>query len=460
VERIEKYSTVTVILLLTIGFLFRLYTAAIIPIVNADEQKEIAFAKGISFEPGNLNLPVGDREMKNPLLTSYVLKLGIFLFGESKLGGRLLFILLSTFSLFFIYKLVEENLGVKCALLSLCFLIFSQYHIGLIRIVDNGSLYFSFLPPTLYVFFKVLTSKEVKYVFLTVLLVGFGSLVYEGMALLYLVVVFYLFIDKKYRFWLKRKEFYLSFILLLIIVFPFLVWNYFNNFIKLEDEHFWDFGFSLRSFYLYFGELLAWFGQHSSLFSWNLSEEAIYLHRPGKEPAFLSGISNEFPIIHFPLAILIIIAYIYCLFHHKKNELIKFCLFIFGSVFLVTSIIAGSYTLLDDHWWADMTLFPGVVLCAYMLFDFQAKCRVIKFFIAAIIIYFFFHCVHFINLPESQFALPPDSLYQYYLNKAEEYLSNNEKHIAQNRCHWVLARAKNPAIIGRAKNILGRISDD
>jgi len=456
-KSIEKYSWVIIVILIGAGLLIRIYSASIIPIVNDDEQYKLNFAHNISFNPNKLNLPLGDRVMRNPILSSYVLKLGMTIFGDSKLGSRMIFILLGTISLICIFKLIQEYLGTNTALLSLFFLIFSQYHIGITRFIKAENLFFSFVPPALYMFFKMLKTKKSRYVTLTALVVGVGCLAYEAMAMLILTFVAFLLLNKDYRSWLKRKELYISGFLVLAIISPHLIWSYQDSFSKFHYEHLSELGFSMRSFYLYFGEILAWFGEESNLFLWNLSEENLYLNVAGKSPQFISSFSNEIPFIHFPLGMLIFGGFIYSLCNHENNPLIKFCLLTFSLVFFITSIIAGSHSLLDDHWWASMTLFPGVIMCSTMLIRLQKKFRFTRPVLPLLIIYFIVHTGYFINLPESQFALPRIYLHDYYLNKAEIYLTHNKKQRAAQQCRWVLARSEQDEIVARAKHILSRI---
>ena len=42
----------------------------------------------------------------------------------------------------------------------------------------------------------------------------------------------------------------------------------------------------------------------------------------------------------------------------------------FAFIFVITSIISGGYSF-DDHWWATMSLYPGVILFSTMAIDFK-----------------------------------------------------------------------------------------
>ncbi len=443
-------------LLLIIAGLFRLYTSCLVPFIP-DEQELIDFIKNISLARDHWKLPIGDKDLQNPILSTYIIKLGVALFGTGQLEIRLLFVALGTLGLFFIFKLVEENLKTKTAFLTLYFLSFSQYHIGVTRFAYEGTLFFFFMPLALYTFFRGLHTQKAKYVMFTAIFIGFGCLAYEGMVLFASTLLFYLIVNRNHRFWLRRKEFYFSLLIMFLIFSPHLLWSYENKFSKISSEHFFDLGVSLRSFYLYFAELLPILNEHFHLFIWDSNIDSISFIAPDGKLIFLSALSNELPVIHWPLGVLIFWGFFYCFKQKNKTELIKFSLFMFGFVFTITSFIAGSYSLLDDHWWAGMTLFPGVILFSYMLNDILQKHRFFKFVITGLMIYFLLHSIYFINLPESQFALPKKELYVYYLNKAEIYRLAGEYDWAIDRCYWVLSKTNDKMLVGRANEILSTI---
>lgn len=402
---IKNLELSLIVLLLIMAGLFRLHTAAIVPILP-DEQELIDFIKNISWDWNNLQLPVGDHDLQNPILAAYTIKLGTVLFGENRIGIRILFVVLGTVSLFFIFKLTEENLDIKTAFLALYLLAFSQYHIAVTRFAFENTLLFFFIPPALYTFFRGLQTQKAKYAILTAILIGLGCLSYEPMALFALTLLFYVASDRRHKLWLKSRSFYFSLLIMILIVSPFFIWSCENQFSKIGSEHVFDVGFSLRSLYLYFAELLPLINEHLHVFRWDIHSESIFFIAPDDKFIYLSALSSEAPVIHWPLAVLIWTGFFYHLKQKNKSELIKFSLFMFGFVFLATSVIAGAYSLFDDHWWAGMTVFPGVILCSHMLIGIFKKYPSFKFVIASWIVYFFIHSAYFVTLPKSQFAIP------------------------------------------------------
>ena len=154
-----------------------------------------------------------------------------------------------------------------------------------------------------------------------------------------------------------------------------------DGFSKLISEKVFDFGFSLRSFYLYFGEIFAWLTERTDFFIWGHDDGGAFALRGGKWHLWVDG-SNELPFIHWVLGALMFTGFIYHAKGKNGNNLIKFCLIMFVFVFVFTSVIAGADTLFDDHWWAIMTIFPGVILCSHMLVELQKKVRFINIVIA------------------------------------------------------------------------------
>jgi len=307
----------------------------------------------------------------------------------------------------------------------------------------------------MYVFFRAINTQNTKYVYILALLLGIGCLAYQWTVLLAPVFLLFLIMEKKYQFWFKRKELYLAGLLAIVPVLPFLIWSYVDGFAKLSSEHLFDIGFSLRSFYLYFGEIFAWLTEQTSFFIWGHDSGGEFALMGGKWHLWVDG-SNEQPFIHWVLGVFIFLGYIYYVTKRNNNDLIKFCLIMFTFVFVFTSVIAGAYTIFDDHWWAEMTIFPGVILCSHMLIELQKKVRFINIVIVGLITYSLVHAIYFVNLPEHQYAVPKEYLQKWYLAKAELYLQENKRDLAIDRCRWVIDRAKNEMIIKLANNILSK----
>ena len=185
--------------------------------------------------------------------------------------------------------------------------------------------------------------------------------------------IIFLMLYKVNNRWFIMKEMCKALLLTLILISPYLFWCYQNGFDKWINEHLLEIGFSFRTFNLYFGETIAWL---SEIFP----DIFFYGHIPAKRGGFanidgklkiiIDG-SNEYPVVNWLLGILIIISFFYCLRKIDKREyLVVFSLVMFAFIFVITSIISGGYSF-DDHWWATMSLYPGVILFSTMAIDFK-----------------------------------------------------------------------------------------
>lgn len=87
---------------------------------------------------------------------------------------------------------------------------------------------------TLYFFIRLIYEKKAQLWYLIGGLVGLGLLSKYNMFMVYPAVFAYLIIDKKERFWLKRKEPYLAFIFSLLFFIPVIIWNINHNWLSFS----------------------------------------------------------------------------------------------------------------------------------------------------------------------------------------------------------------------------------
>jgi len=413
-SKLALKQNIFLFLVIFVAFFMRFHASRTVPF-TPDETEKLEFVKQVSFDLQKFSVPIGDRTVKNPLLSVYLLKLGQIVFGESKAALRFFFVLLGTASLVLIYQLVKENFDKKNAYLAVLILAFSQFHIGTSRLITEDCLLLFFSSMALYAFFRALRCGKPKWIYLTGLCIGFGYYGKEQILLLVPVFLIFLIGNKKYRFFFRNKELYGSAFICALLILPHLIWSYSNEFDNYLSEHVFEFGFSFRSIYLYFGEVFAWISGKVNWFFWDLPAETIFIRNGDGNLKFLSGISNENPFVHWVLGVLIFASVI---FHMKKkyrrNELVEFSFFMFGFVFFITSVMAGATSLLDDHWWASVTIYPGVILCSHMLSCIGEKFKGFRLITAGLVIYFLVHAVFFIQLTENRYAVPKEGAHQYY----------------------------------------------
>lgn len=453
-----------VIVLLAAAFCVRFYAAVKTPLIWDEEQTVIFARDNVSFDVCDLKLPMGG----NPAdpcapMTFYLVKLGFILFGGSNIGGRLVFILIGVLSLWFFYKLVADNLGIKTGVLALTFLVFSQFHIGVSRMIAGEVLVLFFSITAVYFFFKALNTGKKYWVYLTGMTIGIGYLAREHIILLPAVFLLFLIVDKRYIFWLKCKETYISFGIMILCMSPYLIWSFKHNFCNFlsADDNITKLGVSFRGIYLYFSEICPWLIEKFDFFVWGgddlsgIMAEGTIMLRDGRKVMLIDG-SNEFPFVHWVLGAVIFIAFGYCFItKQRKQKIISFSLVMFIFVFTVISLVGYSPdALCDQHTWASITIYPGIIFCSQMLVILGKKCRWVNILKYVLVFYLIMRSVYFINIPENVFSVPKEVRCQNYLERAEIYLRNGDISTAIDRCRWVINACPEESILVKAKELL------
>ena len=419
-------NTFFALLLLAAAFFLRFQAASNAALIYDEENYYLA-AKEIGTFPNVFDLDIKgvssirspdeswntDREgmVKYYFFTLLTINLSKFLFGESMLGMRMLFIIFGVMGLAFIYKLIEEQLDKRTALLALAILTFSQLHIGLSKVMLHSPFHF-FLVLTIYFFFKALSNGQGKWMYLAGLAGGLGFLYYPWMLLLLPVLFVFLLQEKECRNWLRRKETYAACFIAFCIIAPFFFWN-FNGFIYKagSDKPLLNIGFSLRGFYLYFADFFARFSAQIRLLHWDGLGQKLFMHGP-KGMILLGEIETEFPVMDWVLSLLIFAGIFYGL-RNKEKALIRFSLLMFFVFFVIMSVVNGNVLFLD-YSWLDVTLYPGVILCAFLFTDIQKKRKKFFIFEAMLVVYLMINALHLISAPEDFYGLPESELEKIY----------------------------------------------
>lgn len=407
------------VLLLVAAYYLRFESALNIPYIGDDELKKVRFSQeSISFQRDHLKLPVGSTEIGNPLLSVYLLKAGMHCFGMSKIGTRMIFILAGVLGILLLFLLIQRYLGLTAAMMGSVLITFSQYHIAMTRWINENGLLLLFVVLFFRVFSRALELKSSKYLYITAFTAGIACLVYESAYLFLAIIFLFLGTQREHRFWLRRKEFFICLGIIGLINFPYFLWNCYHGFYKFQYEQIWIMGISFRTAYLYLGELMAYLSRYSDILIWNRAQEAVYLNTAGQNPVFLSTISSENPTFHWPLGVLILTAFVYYMFKNKVNLLIRFSFISFALIVTATTFIGGTKNnmLLDNHWWGAMSVVPGIILLTGMFMDLMQRQKWTVYPIMFFVFYSVIHAHFFVQLTQSQFAVPPDWLRAFYNN--------------------------------------------
>ncbi len=333
-----------------------------------DEKLKMAVAADLAAtEAEGAPLRWVNRRISHSLASVYVMMAGQSFFSDDLFGARLFFVLFGVLGIFFVFLLVKENLGETTALVALALLASDQFLIGETAQIREESPLLLCAAAAMYFFFKALKGRP-AWIIPAAVCLGAGALFKE--IIISVGVSFVLFItgSPKYRRYFSRRDIIVACVLIFLIVLPYAAAGLAEGFAHYQQE-FNGFGFSLRVIFLYFGEIPLW-----------LRSQAV-ISLPGE-------ISSEFPVVHWVTGFLIMAAVFYALKKEdRRHELIRFCLILFGVVAAVATFFDPA--LLDSHWRASLSVYPGLIILADLLVSFSGQRKGFKAATALLLCYLF-----------------------------------------------------------------------
>lgn len=376
-------------LIIILGLALRFYGASTTPF-SYDENIEFSYAKDISFNSHNPNLPLVVEDNPAPIGHLYLVKAGLYLFGESPTGARLPFIIMGVLTILLVYFFVDLALGGKPALISAFLLSVSQFHIGLTGAfhADAGVVFFSTL--SLFVFYKIIQKPNKYFILFNGLVIGIGYLMKENVILMIPIYIIFLAVFPKYRKLLKEKYIWISFCLTLLIVLPDLYLklslnvprvSHVLNIVHLKP--------SVNSLGIYLGELVLYVAQFF----------------PDHFKKIALTVNAELPAETFVFGIIILAGVVYSI--RDKRLFFRLLLVCFLVIFGIFSFIRSvSYVYFIDVFWGlgDLTwpcigFIPGVILSAYMLSELIKKSKYGKVFFAFLVTFMLVRAVDYVTFP-------------------------------------------------------------
>ena len=359
-----KYRKRILLFIILAGFGLRFYSAIAKPI-NEDEWNDLKVARAISFDPKNLNLPLidGRSDSNCPMPFYYVVKSGLYVFGDFLLGARLSFIILGTITILLVYFLVNSALGVEAALFSSFLLSISQLAISITRFADLGVIVMLISVLSIFLFYRALVNNNRSLLLLNSLIIGIGFWFRESVCLLIPIYIIFLLSCREYRSWLKNKYVWISFGIAFCVMLPRIYLILSPGVPRLEYlRETVHAGISMSPFVLYLGELI------------------FFIIKPFPEffNRVASTVNNEYMFVNFALGILIFAAVLVSL--RSKKPFIRLLSVCFLSEFVLFSFIRSS----KHHWgiwdfesfyYSIMGFIPAVILVANMLINFINRNR-------------------------------------------------------------------------------------
>ncbi len=446
---INKHKKIILVLIILLGFAFRYYGAATVPI-NFDEISATVIANNdISFDGDNLRLPLMNKFGEGILSTAYLSKIGWHLFGKSIFSARIIFVFFGVLTIFLIYLLTKRALGAKTALIASFLFAISQFSISNNRLANNNNVLMLMSILSLFIFYKGLLLANKKLILLNGLIIAIGFYFHES--ILGLIPIYFIFLSvcPKYRKWLRSKYIYYSFLITLCFVLPLIgIKLYYGapriNFVYNETT----IGLSLNAIGLYLGELiLILIRPFVNLFNY-----------------ISSSIDPELSQVNFILGILIMTAVIR-LFKDKKPfiRLLIVC-FLFNFIpfcFLRRNDTIQSIWSLGSLDWGIMGFIPGVILVAYMLQNFIKQYKYLGcFFFVIIVIFMSFRSWKMVRFPLSCYFPTKKLCIEDKLTDAKFYLGEEIDHLdwyTVTEKIYAESLQKKGENIDKAKDILMRV---
>lgn len=435
-------NNLPLISLLVIACAFRLYGALKVPYVF-DELIKDRIVADISFNLSNLRMPIGNQEIARPLLNAYLMRLGYDVFGRGVFGGRILVMMLATSGLYFIYALARLGLDREKALCALFLSVFCQFHIGWSRLNEEDGLLLFFAPVILYTFYTAIAKNRKNLLFLTGVLLGMGSLAKPTVVLIIPGLFLFCLIDREQRKFIRDIKSYIAIVgIPLIILAPYICWNFMNNMCDFRDYagELHGIGLGLMPAALFLGEAIV----HSA--SWLSDDSIAYLTSP------------EYPFMHWPLGVLCIIGALYAC-RHRNAVFIRFLLVIFFVAAGILSLInSHGYIHLDEFWWASILFTPAVIFAANLLIDLKNKYRIFKAIAAAFLFYSFVHALYFVNFPENYFVPRKNMVAQHLCERAGVYISEGKQDKAAMLYEMIIKMKPDERIVRQAQSGLSGLA--
>ena len=185
----------------------------------------------------------------HPPLIGYIIKLFTDIFGINEFVVRLPSVIIFVLTSWLFYLCVKKLFNEKIAFIGAALLnvlpVFSFLG-AVVTIPDSPLSLFWML--SFYLFINIIETGQKKYWYLMGITIGFAFLSKYTAVMIYPSIILFLICSKEHRFWLARKELYLSMVISFIIFLPVIVWNIQNNWASFGFQLQHGFGKSLPSF--------------------------------------------------------------------------------------------------------------------------------------------------------------------------------------------------------------------
>jgi len=361
------------------GFLLRLHVV-LGSTYHWDEEREwIPFARDISLEPGNVNLPI--RAISHPILPAYLIRLGSLLGGDNPFGYRLMSALAGALTVLVIAAVALSWRGFAAAFWAASLLAFNEYHIYVSSLAIDKPFQLFFAALAVAGFSRFLQTENVRALYFAGLMTGVAFLCKETTGLLLPGFLAAMLLSGRHRVWFRRAAPYVAVLIFVVVISPDLV----INFLMRDDLEFSYSDHLQRA-------AGPGFTRHHLLFFLRGAIQTVY----GFMGQSLSDLAPEYASMNSLLGTILlgvasIMAVRIALSRDVRQDATSLYLTIafwavFGFFLFVEVSTEGAIQhLIYVAWfWSDLTLIPGCILAGAFLVGLMDKWRPVGYSIAGL----------------------------------------------------------------------------
>jgi 4-amino-4-deoxy-L-arabinose transferase-like glycosyltransferase len=371
------------LLILLVALVVRLQLAMTRQYIHDEENTAIPISKTISFEPGNLHLPL--RGENHPALPAYVVKASSTLFGTTHLGYRSMHVLLGLVTIVLVYALTRQAYGPVPARWAAAFLAFNEYYLNVSSRATAHVPNLLLVTGAVYAFSRFIATERVIYLYAAGASAGLAFYCKESTGLLLPVFALTLLIGK-HRRWLLSPHVYLAVATYVLVITPDIAWNLRTN----PDTATVTYNNQTHGQATYAAHLRRVGGlglsPYPSMFYFRGPVTALYARITGSE---LKDETTEYWSVNSAIGALLVGAVVVTTVRGASPDQLRlFLLVMFWGIFTFFTMIKKGDPpgRLDPvSWiWVEVTIIPAIILAAARLGDLTGRWRVLSWTFATL----------------------------------------------------------------------------
>jgi 4-amino-4-deoxy-L-arabinose transferase-like glycosyltransferase len=371
------------LLILLVALVVRVQLAMTRQYIHDEENTAIPISKTISFEPGNLHLPL--RGENHPALPAYVVKASSTLFGTTHLGYRSMHVLLGLVTIVLVYALTRQAYGPVPARWAAAFLAFNEYYLNVSSRATAHVPNLLLVTGAVYAFSRFIATERVIYLYAAGASAGLAFYCKESTGLLLPVFALTLLIGK-HRRWLLSPHVYLAVATYVLVITPDIAWNLRTN----PDTATVTYNNQTHGQATYAAHLRRVGGlglsPYPSMFYFRGPVTALYARITGSE---LKDETTEYWSVNSAIGALLVGAVVVTTVRGASPDQLRlFLLVMFWGIFTFFTMIKKGDPpgRLDPvSWiWVEVTIIPAIILAAARLGDLTGRWRVLSWTFATL----------------------------------------------------------------------------